>query len=144
LAKGGSQLRTAIVVKPDAIRRRLVCRLRQEVLDRGLKIVDEKEVRLTKELVARFQPFVAVAAGAPAGGLSATVRKRVVEALCAGPVRVWLIEGRDAIIAVRNLKVSFRREHEVHGGIEAQAIYNLLHAPDDEDEAARLVEIFFP
>jgi len=129
--------RTLIVLKPDAVERALVGRILARFEDKGLRIVALKLQHSPRELVEeqyavhRGQPFY----------------DSLVEFMTSGPVVVAVLEGPEAIAVVRRmLGPTDGREAPagtIRGDLALDKQYNLVHASDSPQTAAREISLFF-
>jgi len=122
----------AILVKPDAIKRKLVGRLRELLQSAGLNIVYESEIQLNEEQVMQFQPFIIE--------IDSDIRQAIINSLCQLPIIILLVEGNEAIEKTKEIKIKFRRQYGPPGSdIHSRAVNNLVHAPDNYEELYRLI-----
>jgi nucleoside-diphosphate kinase len=129
--------RTLLLLKPDALKRRLVGRIIQRLEDKGLAVVGMKMMQLTEEVLAeayeahREKPFY----------------RPLLEFMRSGPVVVVALEGRNAVDAVKKMAgATFAWEAEpgtIRGDLAIDQRANLVHAPDSPDEAQRELALFF-
>lgn len=129
--------RTLIIVKPDAVERRLIGEIVRRLERKGLKLVGLKMTRLPPELVAkhyeehRDKPFYS--------GLQ--------RFMTAGPVVVIAVEGTRAIEVTRRLMgATFAHQAEagtIRGDLGLSEQFNLVHGSDSPESAARELALFF-
>lgn len=129
--------RTLIIVKPDAVERRLVGEVVRRFERKGLKIVGLKLEKLPQEIVAkhyeehREKPFFS----------------SLVEFMTSGPVVLLALEGVNAIGVARKLTgATFGCEAEagtIRGDLSVSAKFNLVHASDSSGAARRELALFF-
>jgi nucleoside diphosphate kinase len=131
---------SAVLVKPDAIRRGLVPALKTIIRSVGLQIIDEVEIQLDANLVLQFQPFLKNSTE-----IGDEVKQAIIDSLCEMPVLILLIGGDNAIEATREVKVRFRRQFGPPGNdLYSRAVHNLVHAPDNQEEFELLKEALLP
>jgi nucleoside-diphosphate kinase len=129
--------RTLVLIKPDGVQRLLVGRILGRYEDRGLKIVGLKLIQVTRDLaerhyaVHREKPFYA--------GL--------VEFITSGPLVAGVLEGPNAIAAVRAMNGA-TRPHEaapgsIRGDFAVETAQNLVHASDGPETAATEIGLWF-
>ena len=129
--------RTLIIVKPDAVQRGLIGTVLGRLEARGLKLVGLKLMAIDEGLARRHygehegKPFFA--------GL--------VEYITSSPVVVGVLEGRDAVAAVR-ATVGATKPVEaapgtIRGDLALEIGCNLVHASDAPQTAEREVALFF-
>lgn len=129
--------RTLILIKPDALQRRLAGTLLSRFENKGLKIVGLKLLQVTKELAAEHyvehveKPFYPL----------------LEEFITAGPVVAIAAEGPEAISVVRSMMGSTNGRESAPGtirgdyGVSRQM--NLVHGSDGPEAAAREIKIYF-
>lgn len=129
--------RTLILIKPDAVQRRLTGTLLSRFENKGLKIVGLKLLQVTKELAAEHyeehveKPFYPL----------------LEEFITAGPVVAIVAEGPEAVSVVRSMMGSTNGRESAPGtirgdyGVSRQM--NLVHGSDGPDAAAREIKIYF-
>ncbi len=132
-----SMERTLILLKPDALQRRLSGRILSRFEEKGLRIVGLKLMQITQELAAKH--YEAHKAKPFYGGL--------VRFMTSSPVVALVLEGKDVIAIVRKLVgKTFGPEAEpgtIRGDFGASRSFNLIHASDAPDTARHEVELFF-
>jgi nucleoside-diphosphate kinase len=129
--------RTLVLLKPDALQRRLAGRILARFEAKGLRVAGLKLLRMTPELAAthyeahKSKPFYA--------GL--------VRFMTSSPIVALAIEGKDVVAIVRRMVgKTFGPEAEpgtIRGDFGASRSFNLIHASDAQDTARREVELFF-
>jgi nucleoside-diphosphate kinase len=129
--------RTLVVIKPDALQRRLVGRVIQRFEDKGLKIVALKMMWVGRELGERLY--------APHQGK--VFYEPLLRFIASAPVVVLVIEAPDAIRTVRQLMgPTFGAEAEpgtIRGDLAISNRFNLVHGSDSAESAAREIALFF-
>jgi nucleoside-diphosphate kinase len=129
--------RTLILIKPDAMERRLAGRLISRIEDKGLAIVGLKLLQVTPELSRRHY----------AEHVNKPFYPLVEKFITSGPVVAMVAEGPDAIAVVRGLMGPTNGRQAPPGtirgdyGISRQM--NLMHGSDGPDAAKREIEIYF-
>jgi len=129
--------RTLVLIKPDGVQRLLVGRIVARYEERGLKIIGLKLMRVSRELaerhyaVHRERPFFA--------GL--------VEFITSGPLVAAVLEGPNAIGAVRAMNGA-TRPHEaapgsIRGDLALETAQNIVHASDGPETAVAEVALWF-
>ena len=129
--------RSLIIVKPDAVQRRLVGRILQRFEDKGLAVIAMKLMRISSELAERQyathngKPFYA--------GL--------IEYMTSGPVVAMVVQGTRCIEIARALMgKTFGFEAApgtIRGDFGASRTHNLVHGSDSPESAAREIALFF-
>jgi len=125
------------MVKPDGVRRALVGEIIGRFESRGLKIVELRLIRVSRELaeehygVHRDKPFFA--------GL--------VEFITSGPVVAMILEGEGAVAAARQMMGSTRPLEAAPGTIRAdfalEVQENLVHGSDSPETARQEIALWF-
>ena len=129
--------RTLVLIKPDGVQRLLVGRIVARYEERGLKLIGLKLMRVSRELaerhyaVHRERPFFA--------GL--------VEFITSGPLVAAVLEGPNAIGAVRAMNGA-TRPHEaapgsIRGDFALETAQNIVHASDGPETAVAEVALWF-
>jgi nucleoside-diphosphate kinase len=129
--------RTLVLIKPDAVQRRLAGRILSRFENKGLKIVALKLMQISDELAARHygehkeRPFY----------------QGLVDFMTSAPVVAIAIEGPHAVSVVRKMMgatFGFNAEPgTIRGDFGVSNQYNLVHGSDSPESAARELELFF-
>jgi nucleoside-diphosphate kinase len=129
--------RTLVILKPDAVQRRLVGRIIERFEAKGLKIAAMKLMQVTPELAERHygehkgRPFY----------------EPLLAFITRGPVVPMVIEGPGAVAVVRKmLGTTHGAEADsgtVRGDFGMSNRYNLTHGSDSPESAAREIALFF-
>lgn len=132
-----AQEKTLILLKPDAVQRRLCGRILTRIEERGLKILAMKFMRITKELSAQHyaehvsKPFYPMLEGF----------------ITSGPVVALVVEGPEAVSVVRGMmgKTNGRESAPgtIRGDFGLSRQVNLIHGSDSPEAAAREIGIYF-
>jgi nucleoside-diphosphate kinase len=129
--------RTLLIIKPDAVERRLIGHIIRRLEDARFSVVEMKMVRLSKQEARRFY---AVHEGKPfLDGLTAY--------MSSGPIVPVVLEKDDAIADLRTLigatnpaqAACGTLRHEI--GVDVQS--NSVHASDSQQSAAVEIPFFF-
>jgi len=128
---------TFVIIKPDAIQRKIVGEIISRFERKGLKIVALNLILISKsqaeELysIHKTKPFYS----------------DLIKFITSSPVIVSIIEGRNAVIVVRKLLgATFGYEAEpgtIRGDFGLSKDMNLVHASDSLASAQREIKIFF-
>ncbi|MFP3938216.1 MAG: nucleoside-diphosphate kinase [Phycisphaerae bacterium] len=129
--------RTLLLLKPDAIQRCLVGRIISRVEEKGLKIVGLKMLMVSRETAgAMYAQHEGKDFHAP-----------LMEFVCSGPVVAMVVEGLEAIAAVRRLlgdtKAREAAAGTVRGDFGMSRRHNLTHGSDSAASAEREIALFF-
>ena len=129
--------RTLVIIKPDAVQRRLIGEIVTRFERRGLRIVAMKMMRISRPLAEKHY---AAHKGKP-------FYEPLLEFITAAPVVVMVLEGYMAISAVRRMLGATNPAEAEPGTIRAdyamQTRYNLVHGSDSPEAAAREIALFF-
>jgi nucleoside-diphosphate kinase len=129
--------RSLILVKPDAVQRRLAGRLIARLEDKGLRLVGLKMLRVTPELSRRHY----------AEHVKKGFYPLLEEFITSGPVIALVAEGPEAVAVVRAMMGPTNGRDAAPGtirgdyGVSRQM--NLMHGSDSPEAAAREIEIYF-
>ena len=122
--------RTLIILKPDAVARRLTGRIIQRFEDKGLVVAAMKMMRISRDLAERHY--------APHKGKP--FYPGLIDYITSGPVVVVVLRGQRAIGIARTLMgATFGYEAEpgtIRGDFSASRPYNLVHGSDSPESAA--------
>ncbi|HWI26663.1 MAG TPA: nucleoside-diphosphate kinase [Stellaceae bacterium] len=129
--------RTLSIIKPDATRRNLTGKINARFEERGLRIVGQKRLRLSREQAERFyaihreRPFF----------------KDLVAFMTSGPVVVQILEGDNAVARNREIMGATNPANAAPGTIRkdfAESIEaNSVHGSDSAENAKTEVAFFF-
>ncbi|MBC7092921.1 nucleoside-diphosphate kinase [Candidatus Bipolaricaulota bacterium] len=129
--------RTLVLLKPDAVQRRLIGRIISRFEDKGLSIVGLKLLRVSPELAERHY---AEHRGKPFYG-------ELVAYITSAPVVAMVVEGPRAIDTVRRLMGKTNPldadPGTVRGDFGQSITMNLVHGSDSPASAAREIPLFF-
>jgi nucleoside-diphosphate kinase len=129
--------RTLSIIKPDATRRNLTGRINARFEDKGLRIVAQKRIRLTK---AQAEAFYEVHCERP-------FYASLVAFMTSGPVVVQVLEGENAVQANRDIMGATDPAKAAAGTIRkdfAESLEaNSVHGSDSPENAAREIAFFF-
>ena len=130
--------RTLIVIKPDAVSRGLVGEVLSRFERKGFKILELRMLRLTREQAEEFY--------SPHRG------KRffgdLVGFITSGPVVAAILEGRNAVEAVRTMIGSTDSSKAAPGSVRGDyglgLTDNVIHASDSRESYVREARVLFP
>ena len=129
--------RTLSILKPDATRRNVTGAINERFEARGLSIVAQKRLRLTKEEAERFYE---VHAARP-------FYESLVAFMISGPVVVQVLEGEGAVARVREIMGATDPEKAAPGTIRKDfglsVEQNSVHGSDSRETAEREIAFFF-
>lgn len=129
--------RTLIILKPDAVQRRLVGRIVQRFEDKGLVLAGMKLMQITPSLAQKhYAPHV----GKP-------FYPGLIEYITCGPVIVLVLQGQRCIEISRTLMgKTFGYEATpgtIRGDFGASRTYNLVHGSDSPESAETEIALYF-
>jgi nucleoside-diphosphate kinase len=128
---------TLIILKPDAIQRRLVGRIVQRFEDKGLALAAMKLMQIPRELAERHY--------APHKGKP--FYPGLIDYITSGPVLVMVLSGNRAIDIARTLMgKTFGYEAApgtIRGDFGASRSFNLVHGSDSPESAATEIALYF-
>ena len=129
--------RSLILLKPDAVERRLIGRLIARFEDKAINIVGMKMLQVTPELSRQHyaehveKPFY--------GGLESFITS--------SPVVAMVLEGLDVIRVVREMLGATNGLNAaagtIRGDFSSSRQMNLVHASDGAEAAAREIALYF-
>ncbi len=129
--------RTLVLLKPDAVNRRLVGEILTRFERKGLKIVAMKMLWLTKE---KAEEHYAVHKGKP-------FYDSLIEYITSSPIIAMVLEGESAIKVVRKIMGVTDGVEAAPGTIRGDFALsiqnNLVHGSDSAESAEREIPIFF-
>ena len=128
---------TFIMLKPGAVEKRLVGKILARIEGEGMRIVALKAIKLGREGAERLY---AVHKGK-------TFFRELVDYITSGPVVAAVVEGADAVSAVRRLcgvtDPSEAGAGTIRGDYGVSITKNAIHAADSAESAGREIALFF-
>lgn len=129
--------RTLVLVKPDGVQRGLTGEVISRLERRGLKVIGLKMVAVSQELASEHY---AVHEGKP-------FYEPLIEYITSSPVVAMVVEGKEAISAVRSVAGATNPVEAQPGTIRADYALeigrNIIHASDAPDTATFEVGLWF-
>ncbi len=130
--------RTLLMIKPDAVERRLVGEVVGRMERKGLKLVALEMQHLTRE---RAEDLYSVHKGKH-------FFEELVKFITRGPIVALVLEGKDCIALVRKLMGATNPLNADPGSIRGDFAYdfteNIVHGSDSPESAAREIPVLFP
>ena len=133
-----SAARTLVLIKPDAVRRRLTGEILRRIEAKGYELVALRRQTTTPQVLAEHvdKPFY----------------PSIVEYMTSGPLVAVVVSGHRVVEGVRSLMGATDPTAAAPGTIRGDlgrdwgtdAIENLVHGSDGEASAAREIAIWFP
>ncbi len=130
--------RTFVMVKPDGVRRSLSGEVIRRYQNRGLNVIALRQENLTSEIAKKHygehvdRPFFG----------------QLVEHVTSGPAVLMVLEGENAIAAVRKTNGATNpveaEPGTIRGDYALEITTNIVHGSDAPESAAREIGIFFP
>lgn len=136
---GGVPLeRTLIMIKPDAVRRRLVGEIIGRIERRGLTITAMKMLSVPREMAEKHY----------SAHRDKYFFEELVEFITSGPVVAMVVEGENAVKAVRTMMgPTDPQEAEpgtIRGDLATVRRYNVIHGSDSLETAEAEIRLWFP
>lgn len=131
------QERTLILLKPDALQRRLCGEILRRIENKGFRIVGLKMLQVTPELARQHY----------AEHVDKPFYRHLEAFITAAPVVALCVEGPDVIAVMRTLmgKTNGREAAPgtIRGDYSASRQMNLIHGSDGPEAAAREIALYF-
>jgi len=128
---------TLILLKPDAVQRRLVGEITRRLEAKGLRLVGLKLVQASRSLA---ESHYAVHKGKP-------FYESLLQFLTSGPTVAMVWEGRDAVAVCRNLMGltdgAKAPPGTIRGDFALSVQNNLIHGSDSPENAAAEIALWF-
>lgn len=129
--------RTLVLLKPDAVHRRLVGTILQRFEQKGLRLAGLKLVQVSRELAERHY---AVHQGKP-------FYESLVQFVTSGPTVALVVEGREAVAVVRQLMGPTDGTKAAPGTLRGDFALsiqnNLVHGSDSPENATQEIALWF-
>ena len=129
--------RTLSIIKPDATRRNLTGAINNRFEQRGLRIVAQKRIRLSRAQAERFYEVHA----------ERSFYRSLVAFMTTGPIVVQVLEGEDAVALNREIMGATNPADAAPGTIRkefAESIQaNSVHGSDSRENAVYEIAFFF-
>lgn len=129
--------RTYLMIKPDGVQRNLAWEIIARFEKRGFKIVGLKMLRLSRELAEKHygehvgKPFF----------------ESLVGFITSGPVVAFVIEGKDAVSAAREMMGATdplkAAPGTIRGSYGLDIGRNVIHGSDSKESAEREISLYF-
>ncbi|HEY5878551.1 MAG TPA: nucleoside-diphosphate kinase [Nakamurella sp.] len=131
--------RTLVLIKPDAVERRLVGEIIARIERKGLSLV-ALELRQVELVIAEEHYAEHKGKG---------FYESLLEFITGGPLVAAVVEGPRAVAAFRQLAgatdpVEKAATGSIRGDLGLQTQYNLVHGSDSAESAAREIALWFP
>lgn len=128
--------KTYIMLKPDAIKRRLVGNIIKRIEDKGYNIKEMKMFTLNEEILKEHYSHLVEKSFFP----------ELVNFMTSGPVIGMIIEGTDVVVGMRNLMGPTKWEEAspgtIRGDFANNTTENLIHGSDSVSNAEEEINRF--
>jgi len=125
------------MLKPDAVKRKLIGRIIQRFEDKGLEIIEMKMLTISRKLAEKHYEE----------HKDKDFFESLVEFITSGKVVAMVVEGERAVSVVRKMIGKTNPLEADVGTIRGDFGFstpdNLIHASDSEDSAKREIDLFF-
>lgn len=129
--------KTLVIIKPDAVQRRLIGKIINRFEEKGLEIIGLKMTVISEELA---KENYSVHEGRE-------YYEKLIAFMTSGPVVMMVLSGENAIDVTRKLMGStFGYESDpgtIRGDYAMSKRFNLIHGSDSEESAEREISLFF-
>lgn len=129
--------RTLVLIKPDAVKRRLIGEIIRRIEGRDLSIVAMKMLTPSRELAEKHY---AVHRGKD-------FFEPTIEFITSGPVVAMIVEGENAIELTRIMMGATdpleAAPGTIRGDLTTSMRFNLIHGSDSRESAAREIDLWF-
>ena len=128
---------TLSIIKPDAVERNLIDKVKSIFTNNNLKFLDSKKIHLTKDEAAEFYKV----------HLSKPFYNDLCSYLSSGPIVAMILEGNDAVSSNRKIMGATDPKNAEENTI--RKLYGLsidknsVHGSDSIDNAKKEIEFFF-
>ena len=130
--------RTFVMIKPDAVRRKLVGEIISRIERRNLSIAAMRMLIPSRELAEQHY----------AAHRRKDFFEPTVEFITSGPVVAMIVEGENCVKLMRNMIGALSPEQAVSGTIRGDFTIstreNLVHGSDSPETAATEIKLWFP
>ena len=128
---------TLSIIKPDAVERDLIHKIKDIFIKNNFKIKDSKKIHITKDEAAEFYKV----------HQSKPFYNDLCSYLSSGPIFVMILEGKNAIAANRKLMGATNpkdaEENTIRKLFGISIDKNSVHGSDSVDNAKKEIEFFF-
>lgn len=129
--------KTFVMIKPDGVQRGLIGKIIQRFEERGLKICAMKMMKIPRELSERHY----------AEHKGKAFYEPLLSYITSGPVVCMVLEGENAVAAVRTMMGKTNPQDAAPGTIRADFAQatgrNIVHGSDSPESARREIQLFF-
>tara|TARA_A100001011_G_scaffold113128_1_gene119782 strand:+ start:831 stop:1229 length:399 start_codon:yes stop_codon:yes gene_type:complete len=130
-------MKTFFMIKPDGVQRNLIGQIISRVEVKGFNITKIKMMTISKELAEeqyvehKDKPFF----------------NDLVSFITSGPVVAMQVEGKDAVLQIRNIMGATNPNEStpgsIRGDLATELDKNVVHGSDSDESAERELSLFF-
>jgi nucleoside-diphosphate kinase len=129
--------KTLVLIKPDAVQRRLIGRITSRFEEKGFEIIGLRLMVISEDLARKNY---AVHKGK-------SFYEKLIQFMTSGPVVVIVLRGKNVIEVTRKM-MGYTAGHEaipgtIRGDFAISERFNLIHGSDSVESAEREIELFF-
>ncbi len=129
--------RTLVLIKPDAVQRRLIGKIISRFEEKGLEIIGLKLMVISEELARKNYSV----------HKGKSFYEKLIKFIISGPVVVMVLRGKNVIEVTRKMMGS-TSGHEaapgtIRGDLAISERFNLIHGSDSVESAEKEIELFF-
>ena len=129
--------KTLSIIKPDAVERNLIEKIKSIFIKNNLKIKDNKKIHITKDEAAEFYKV----------HQSKPFYNDLCDYLSSGPIVVMILEGENAVAANRKIMGATNpkdaEENTIRKLYGISIDKNSVHGSDSIDNAKKEIDFFF-
>lgn len=129
--------RTLVLLKPDAVQRRLIGEIISRIEQKGLRIVAMKMMQMDRELAERQY----------AEHRGKAFFNDLIEFITSAPIIAMVVEGPEAVKVIRNMMGATNPRNAqagtIRGDFGLDLTKNLIHGSDSLETAKREIRLFF-
>ena len=129
--------KTLSIIKPDAVERNLIEKIKSIFIKNNLKIMDNKKIHITKDEAAEFYKV----------HQSKPFYNDLCDYLSSGPIVVMILEGENAVAANRKIMGATNpkdaEENTIRKLYGISIDKNSVHGSDSIDNAKKEIDFFF-
>ena len=129
--------RTLVIIKPDAVQRRLIGKIISRFEEKGLEIIALKMTVITEELAKKNYSV----------HNGKDYYEKLIKFIISGPVVVMVLRGKNVIEVTRKM-MGYTAGHEaipgtIRGDLAMSERFNLIHGSDSVESAEKEINLFF-
>lgn len=129
--------RTLVLIKPDAVQRRLIGKIISRFEEKGFEIIGLRLMVISKELAGKNYSV----------HKGKSFYRKLIKFMTSGPVVVLALRGKNVIEVTRKM-MGYTAGHEaipgtIRGDFAISDRFNLIHGSDSVESAEREIKLFF-